>query len=124
MKTLETLEKGGKNPGKFRYGYVVWAKLLGRPSMGWLGAINILLKANQPKQILFPSNLEAEPRMLFAEWYTAKAHFVWQYLKGWAKNAVCMFCDKVLCGLSSFRAAAHLLASPVMGQVKAGILPS
>jgi hypothetical protein len=21
MKTLETLEKGGKNPGKFRYGY-------------------------------------------------------------------------------------------------------
>jgi hypothetical protein len=23
MKTLETLEKGGKNPGKFRYGYFI-----------------------------------------------------------------------------------------------------
>jgi hypothetical protein len=23
MKTLETLEKGGKNPGKFRYGYAL-----------------------------------------------------------------------------------------------------
>jgi hypothetical protein len=25
MKTLETLEKGGKNPGKFQYGYTLSA---------------------------------------------------------------------------------------------------
>ncbi len=60
----------------------------------------------------------------------AKDHFVWQYFtvtnntdpkKGGAKNALCMFCDKNFSGCNTSRAAAHLLARPVMGQDKAGI---
>jgi len=62
----------------------------------------------------------------------AKDHFVWQYFtvtnntdpkKGGAKNALCMFCDKNFSGCSTSRAAAHLLARPVMGQDKAGAKP-
>jgi hypothetical protein len=61
----------------------------------------------------------------------AKDHFVWQYFtvtnndpkKGGAKNALCMFCDKNFSGCSTSRAAAHLLARPVMGQDKAGVKP-
>ncbi len=35
MKTLETLEKGGKNPGKFRYGYgLCAARLLRLAALG------------------------------------------------------------------------------------------
>ena len=43
--------------------------------------------------------------------------------KGGAKNALCMFCDKNFSGCSTSRAAAHLLARPVMGQDKAGVKP-
>ncbi len=57
-----------------------------------------------------------------AEGEATEAHFVWQYFRGGTKNAVCMFCNKVLCGLSTYIAAAHILACPVMGKAKAGIL--
>ena len=60
----------------------------------------------------------------------ADAHYVWQFFsvtnstdpkKGGSKNACCMFCEKSLSGCSTARAAAHILARPVMGQSKAGI---
>ena len=62
----------------------------------------------------------------------AEAHYVWQYFtvtnnteakKGGSKNAQCMFCDKSFSGCSTSRAAAHILARPVMNQDKAGIQP-
>ena len=57
-------------------------------------------------------------------------HFVWQYFaitnhidakKGWAKNAICAFCDKSFSGCSKSRAAAHTLGRPALGQIKVGI---
>ena len=62
-------------------------------------------------------------------------HYVWQYFavtkhadakEGWAKNAICNFviCNKSFSGRSNFRAAAHFLGSPVLGQIKAGLLPN
>jgi len=61
-----------------------------------------------------------------------EAHYVWQYFtvtnnteakKGGSKNAQCMFCDKSFSGCSTSRAAAHILARPVMNQDRAGIQP-
>ncbi len=61
---------------------------------------------------------------------SAEAHYVWKYFtvtnhteakKGGAKNAGCMFCEKIFTGCSTARAAAHILARPVMGQVKTGV---
>ena len=60
----------------------------------------------------------------------AAAHYVWQFFtvtnstdpkKGGSKNARCMFCEKSFSGCSTARAAAHILARPVMGRSKAGI---
>jgi len=70
-----------------------------------------------------PENPESE---------AADAHYVWQYFtvtnntaakKGGSKNALCSFCEKSFSGCSTSRAAAHILARPVMGQDKAGIQP-
>ena len=61
-----------------------------------------------------------------------EAHYVWQYFtvtnnteakKGGSKNAQCMFCDKSFSGCSTSKAAAHILARPVMNQDRAGIQP-
>jgi hypothetical protein len=52
-----------------------------------------------------------------------EAHFVWQYFRGRARNALCIFYGTMLSGCSTSRAAAPLLARPIMGQMKAGILP-
>ncbi len=57
-----------------------------------------------------------------AEGEATEAQFVWQYFRGRTKNAVWMFSDKVFCGLSTSRAAAHILARPVMRKAKAEIL--
>ena len=73
--------------------------------------------------MLFSSSHESE---------VVEAHYVWQYFtvtnnteakKGGSKNAQCMFCDKSFSGCSTSRAAAHILARPVMNQDRAGIQP-
>ena len=74
------------------------------------------------------SDADADPEHPESE--AAEAHYVWQFFsvtnstdpkKGGSKNACCMFCEKSFSGCSTARAAAHILARPVMGQSKAGI---
>ena len=74
------------------------------------------------------SDADADPQHPESE--AAEAHYVWQFFsvtnstdpkKGGSKNACCMFCEKSFSGCSTARAAAHILARPVMGQSKAGI---
>ena len=57
---------------------------------------------------------------------------VWQYFavtnhadakKGWAKNGICIFCDKSFGIFSTSRAAAHIVGCPNLGQLKEGIHP-
>jgi hypothetical protein len=38
--------------------------------------------------------------------------------KGRSKNALCLFCKKSFSGCSTFRAAVHILARAVMGQLE------
>ena len=72
---------------------------------------------------------DADPEQPESE--TAEAHYVWQYLtvtnntaarKGGSKNDLCLNC-KPFSGCSTSRAAAHILARPVMGQDIAGVQP-
>jgi hypothetical protein len=71
---------------------------------------------------------DADPEQPGSE--SAKAHYVWQYFtfinhteakKGVSKNAGCIFCENLFSGWSTARAAAHILARPVMGQIKTGV---
>jgi hypothetical protein len=67
------------------------------------------------------STLKAKPQkhIMFGNFFQLQILLIQR--KADPMNACCMFCEKSFSGCSTARAAAHILARPVMGQSKAGI---
>jgi hypothetical protein len=66
-----------------------------------------------------PQNLRRQKHIMFGN--ILQLEIILKQRKGGAKNAGCIFCEKLFTGCSTARAAAQILARPVMGQIKTGV---